>query len=86
MNDKYYFTNSIATILTNEGMNLIKKELEEKKLKCPICEAPIADCFFSDWSGLVCAQDMYGHPNEYIIDMDKPNYEKLPTIIIKEPA
>ena len=84
MNDKYYFTNSFTTILSGEGMNLITKELEEEKYKCHICGAPIIDCFFMDWSGLVCSKDMYGHPNEYIIDTDKPNYEKPPTIVIQE--
>ncbi len=95
MNDKYYVTKpgGFTIILSGEGMNLIAKELEEKKYKCEICGALIGalvfleiDCYFMDWSGLVCSNEMYEHPTEYIIDMDKPDFEKPPTIIKGEPA
>jgi len=76
---EYYFEkDSKIVVLSHEGTEIIRKQLELYKYKCKICNNILILITKKEGSFLVCSDDIFNHMCGYDIDMS--DFEKEPSI------
>lgn len=75
----YYYENSITTILSQEGREIIDQELEKLKPCCASCGKSLFRLSMLEGDCLTCSSEIYTHLNFWkIVKSDIPSIQYIP--------